>query len=273
MEINKEILNQFKGKKAVVILSGGLDSTTLLHFLAKVLKIKIYPLIFDYGQKHKIEIDYALEQVKELQKNFKVYKPMVFKLELDKLIKGFSALTDKEIKVPSFEELNKEKPITYVPYRNLVMISIALSYAEAKNCDFVFYGAQRHEGYTYWDVSKEFLKRLNQLSSLSDRKIKVLAPFIDLFKKEEILIGKELNIDYSKTWTCYRGPNKEGKACGECPSCKERIENFAKIGLIDPIQYEKEINWNELIKKLKENLNISEIIKKVEKELKEQLVI
>ncbi len=263
-------------EKAVVVLSGGLDSTTLLHYVAKELNYKIYPISFDYGQKHKIELEMAKWQVEKLRKEgYKIAKLKIVDMSFMKdLLKGSSALIDEEIEVPKLEEvLGEAQPITYVPYRNLIMLSIALSYAEAKDCKFVFYGAQRHDEYSgYWDTTIEFVKKVNDVSMLNrEHKIKIVAPFVNLHKWEEIILGKHLNVDYSKTWTCYKGPNKEGCACGVCPTCKDRIKAFAVAGFKDPICYEIKVNWDELIKKYKKEVEFESIKNKIRESIKEQI--
>jgi 7-cyano-7-deazaguanine synthase len=270
--MNKEY---FKNKKAVIILSGGMDSTTLLHYLVKELNIELYPLSFNYGQKHNYELEMAKWQVNELKKQgYKIHDLKIVEMSFIKnLLEGSSALIDNNIKVPKLEELkNPQQPLTYVPFRNLIMLSIALSYAEAKNCEFVFYGAQKGDEYGYWDTTLEFVKRVNKVADLNrEHKIKILAPFVNLYKWEELFIGKELKIDYSKTWTCYNGPDEKGRACGECPTCKERIKAFATVGIKDPIPYKVFINWEDLFKKYKTELNLQKIKSKIEESLNEQL--
>jgi len=274
VETNVEVFNM--PKKAVVVLSGGLDSTTLLYYVVKELNYEVFPISFDYGQKHKIELEMAKYQVNELRKEgFNVHELKIVDMSFMKeLLKGSSALIDENIEVPKLEEvLGEAQPITYVPYRNLIMLSIALSYAEAKNAKLVFYGAQRHDEYSgYWDTTMEFVKRVNEVSMLNrEHKIKIIAPFVNLHKWEEIIIGKELNVDYSKTWTCYKGPNEKGCACGECPTCRDRIKAFAVAGFKDPLCYAKEINWDELIKKYKKEIDINEVKAKIIQSITEQL--
>ena len=258
-------------KKVVVVLSGGLDSTTLLHYVVKRLGCEVYPISFYYGQKHDIELKMANWQVEQLQKEgYKVAELKVVDMSFMKdLLKGSTALVDENIEVPTLEEvLGEAQPITYVPYRNLVMLSIALSYAEAKGCEAVFYGAQRHDEYAgYWDTTWDFVEKVNEVSMLNrEHKIRILAPFVDLHKWEEIVIGKELSVDYSKTHTCYRGDN-----CGVCSTCRERVKSFAIAGIPDPLQYKVEVNWNELIAKYKKDLKFEEIEMKILNVLSEQL--
>ena len=262
-------------KKVVLVLSGGLDSTTLLHYSAKILNLEIFPISFDYGQKHKIELEMAKKQVEGLKEKFKVHDLKIVDMSFMKeLLKGSSALVDDEIEVPKLEEvLGEAQPITYVPFRNLIMLSIALSYAEAKGCDAVFYGAQRHDEYAgYWDTTMYFVEKVNEVAKLNrEHLIKVVAPFVNLHKWEEIIIGKELGVDYSKTWTCYKGPDEKGCACGECPTCKDRIKAFAVAGFKDPLCYRTNINWDELISKYKKEMSFNEINKKVQEEIRRQL--
>ena len=246
--------------KSVLILSGGLDSTTLLHYMAKDLE-EVYPISFIYGQKHNIEIDMAKEQV-EILKNDGYYIDDLKVIDMNfmgNLLKGSSALMDDDINIPTLEEvLGEPQPITYVPFRNLIFLSIALSYAESVDAEKVYYGAQRHDEYSgYWDTTLYFVKKLNDVAALNRlNKIKIVAPFVNLSKAEEIIIGRKIGVDYSKTWSCYKGSG-DGKACGICATCKDRIMAFVRAGIKDEVKYEVNIDWNNLINKHKE-FNLSD---------------
>jgi len=242
--------------KSIVILSGGLDSTTLLHYIVKELKEKVYPVSFIYGQKHSIEIEMAKEQVKILKdEGYNVNDLKIINMDfMNELLKGSSALVDNDIDIPTLEEvLGEPQPITYVPFRNLLFLSIALSYGEAVGAEKVYYGAQRHDEYSgYWDTTLCFVEKVNELVALNRlNKIRIVAPFVNLSKSEEIVIGKKLDIDYGKTWTCYEGM-KDGKACGVCATCRDRIMAFVRAGEKDLIPYSVYINWDDLINKYKE---------------------
>jgi 7-cyano-7-deazaguanine synthase len=251
--------------KAIVSISGGLDSTTLAHFVVKVLRNDIYPISFYYGQKHKVELEMAKYQVDELKKagesiGVKVYDHKIVDISFMKGLLGKStALVSDDVKVPTLEEIkgNEDQPITYVPFRNTILLSICLAYAEANKCDVVYYGAQQRDIYGYWDCTPEYVEAVNNVTKLNRRnKIKVIAPFINLKKSEIIVLGTSLNVDYSKTWSSYAVVDEENRiADSSNPTSQERILAFAQAGLIDPIKYNTEINWEVLIKN--HNLNIS----------------
>jgi len=251
--------------KAVVSISGGLDSTTLAHFVVKVLKNDIYPISFYYGQKHKIELEMAKYQVNELKKigesiGVKVYDHKVVDISFMKDLLGKStALVSNDVKVPTLEEIkgNEDQPITYVPFRNTILLSICLAYAEANKCDVVYYGAQQRDIYGYWDCTPEYVEAINNVTELNRRnKIKVIAPFINLKKGEIVVLGTGLGVDYSKTWSSYAVVDEENRiADSSNPTSQERILAFAQAGLVDPVKYDTEINWEVLIKNY--NLNIS----------------
>ena len=227
--------------KAVIILSGGLDSTTLLHYVKKELKYdEIYALTFNYGQRHKKEIECAKYQATSVGcKEHKIIDISFFK----DLTKGASALTDESIHVPHIKDvLGDPQPITYVPNRNMILLSIATAYAESVGASDVFYGAQAHDTYSgYWDASPEFLDKINEVLSLNRRHIiSIKAPFIHLKKRDLIALGLKLGVDYSRTWTCYNGKDK---ACGVCPTCSDRIKAWKDIGQKDPLEYAIDIEW------------------------------
>ncbi len=225
-------------KRAVVLLSGGLDSTTLLHYVIKKLGYdEIHALTVLYGQKHQREIEMADWQCNHLAEVVD-WKTIDIAL-LSELVEGASALTDDNIEVPALDTLDQDaltQPPTYVPNRNMIMLSLAAAYAESKGCEEIFYGAQAQDEYGYWDCTQEFIDRINDVLNLNRRnKVLIRAPFVNLRKSEELAIGLELGIDYAHTWTCYRGGEK---ACGECPTCVERLKAFRELNANDPLQYE-----------------------------------
>ena len=223
--------------KAVILLSGGLDSSTLLHYAMKRLNYRcLYAITFDYGQKHSREIWCAAWQAGALA--VKEHK-LVDMTALGALTAGASALTDAGIAVPDFDTLpagQRDQPPTYVPNRNMILLALASAYAEAQGIPDVFYGAQTQDRYGYWDCTPEFLDRMNAVLALNRRQaIGIKAPFVRMSKREIIAIGRDLGVDYAHTWTCYRG---EQKACGTCPACEDRLSAFRRLGWRDPLDYE-----------------------------------
>lgn len=224
-------------KKAVVLLSGGLDSTTALY-LAKKEGFEVYAISFDYGQRH----DKELECAKNIAKKAGVKDYVVVKTNMNAW--GGSALTDKNIDVPEGKEESKEIPITYVPARNMIFLSFAASYAEVVGAQDIFIGVSEVDYSGYVDCRKEFIDSMENTINLGTvcgaelgRKITIRTPFINMTKAEEIKLGMELGVDYSETWSCYKG---EEEACGVCDSCKLRIAAFEKAGSKDPLKYRGE---------------------------------
>jgi 7-cyano-7-deazaguanine synthase len=215
---------------AVVLLSGGVDSSTLLHHIKKSLKVRrLYALSFIYGQKHSREIEMAKWQAKAAG----ISEHRIIDISFfGDLIAGGSALTDPSIAVPDLADVKRsqrKQPPTYVPNRNMVMLSITAAYAEAKGCADVFYGAQAQDEYGYWDCTVDFVRRINHVLRLNRGKaVTVHAPFAGRPKSEVVKIGQALGVDYSHTWSCYRGRKKP---CGKCPSCVERQKAFEKVGV------------------------------------------
>ncbi|MGM0509290.1 MAG: 7-cyano-7-deazaguanine synthase QueC [Fusobacteriota bacterium] len=223
-------------KRAIVLLSGGLDSTTALY-LAKSKGYEVYTLSFNYGQRHNKELNLS----KEIAKKLKVKEHKVVNININSW--GGSALTDNNIDVPDYKE-GDEIPVTYVPARNMVFLSIAASYAEAVSAQSIFIGVSEVDYSGYVDCRQEFLDSMENainkgtvMGAEEGKKIKIEAPFINMTKTEEILLGKELGVDYGMTWSCYKG---EEEACGVCDSCKLRLQAFEKAGLKDPIKYKNQ---------------------------------
>ena len=221
-------------KSSVILLSGGLDSTTLLFYVKHRLKAEsIYALSFDYGQKHSRELEAAKWQAAAAG----VDSHTVVDISSFKdLLSNGCALTDEDIAVPSLSELDAEQrkqPPTYVPNRNMVLLSLAAAHAEASDSTDVFYGAQLQDEYGYWDCTPDFLAKMNAVFSLNRREAVVLrAPFMTMNKAEVLKLGLELGIDYSHTWSCYRG---ESGPCRTCPTCVEREKAFSAVGVDDPL--------------------------------------
>lgn len=220
---------------AVVLLSGGLDSTTLLHHVVRVLgRGPVQALSFNYGQRHARELECARWQAAAVGAEHRIID-LAF---LGELLAPGSALLDGGPPVPDLQDLDAtqlSQPPTYVPNRNMLLLAIAAAYAETYGTADVFYGAQAQDAYGYWDCTAEFLERFNAVLALNrGRAVHVHAPFVDLKKADILRRGLDLGVDYAHTWTCYRGGPT---ACGTCPTCVERLRAFAQAGLEDPLPY------------------------------------
>ena len=217
-----------ENNKVVTILSGGMDSATLLAKLVKEGK-EIYVLTFDYGQRHKKEIECAKELTKYYKDEIKEHKIIDIPT-----FKG-SALTD-DIDVPEGHYAQENMKLTVVPNRNMIMLSIAMGYAESVGAEVIYYGALGGDHFIYWDCRPDFLDAMNIVAMLNDlHDLKIVAPFMFMDKGDIVCMGKSLGVPYQLTWTCYKG-NK--KVCGKCGSCTERLEAFKKAGMEDPISFE-----------------------------------
>lgn len=232
-----------KQKNKIVVLSGGLDSTILTYYLVKKYKKEnIIALTFNYNQKHKYEINKAKITCKKL----KIRHSILNISFLSQIIKNVSSLSlNSNIQVPNIKDvLGEPQPSSYVPFRNLIFTSLALSVAESNNANKIYLGLQSHDLYNYWDTSEDFLESLNNISLLNRKNlIKIKAPFVNFSKKEEIILATKLKVPFEDTITCYDF-NKNKVSCGVCPSCSERIKNFIDAKIKDPIKYRKKINWN-----------------------------
>ena len=224
---------------AVVLLSGGLDSSTVLAIALKI-GYEVHALSFDYGQRHSRE----LESAKKIAKYFNVPHKII-KINLRQI--GGSALTDN-IEVPERDvnEIEKEIPITYVPARNTILLSLALGYAEVIDADAIFYGANAIDYSGYPDCRPEYVEAFERVANLGTKRgvegkpIKIIAPIIHMTKAEIIKKGMELGVPYKLTWSCYKGGEK---ACGKCDSCLLRLKGFMKAGYEDPLEYETYPNF------------------------------
>lgn len=222
--------------KAIVLLSGGIDSSTTLA-IAKKEGFAVYALTVSYGQRHKVELDAAKNVA-----NFLGVQEHKF-LNLDIGAFGGSALTS-EIDVPesSWEGDNQDIPITYVPARNTVLLSVALCWAEVIGAENIFIGATYVDYSGYPDCRPEFLKAFEHLANLATKagvegaEFKINAPLLYLRKSEIIRIGVDSGLDYSLTHSCY-DPAPQGHACGKCDSCIIRKRGFAEAGIPDPTRY------------------------------------
>ncbi|WP_438448632.1 7-cyano-7-deazaguanine synthase QueC [Gorillibacterium sp. sgz5001074] len=221
-------------KKAVVILSGGLDSTTCMG-IAQDQGYELYPITFDYGQRHRIE----LENARKVAEHYgTAARHKVIRLDFLRDFGG-SALTDETIEVPT--ELDETViPVTYVPGRNLLFLSIATSYAEVQGAEAIFIGVNALDYSGYPDCRPEFIAKVEEVIryatkvGVEGKPIKIETPLIHWTKADIIKEGMRLNVPYALTTSCYNG---EEEACGECDSCRLRLKGFADAGLTDPIRY------------------------------------
>lgn len=218
------------GKKAVIILSGGLDSTTLLYdIISQGYEVKA--ISFDYNQKHKKELDKAKLTCKKLNIEHKV-------LNLDVLNQiAPSALTRDDWSIPEGHYEDENMKQTVVPNRNMVLLSLATSYGVAEKADKLFYGAHAGDHEIYPDCRKEFVDKMSDVIKICDwHEVSLEAPYWNFTKGDIVKRGIELGVPYEDTWTCYKGLEK---ACGKCGSCQERLEAFSVNKLTDPLEYEK----------------------------------
>jgi 7-cyano-7-deazaguanine synthase len=219
---------------AVVLFSGGIDSTTTL---AVALSLGYRPIVlsFDYGQKHRLEI----EKGKLVLQQFSIDSHVIFPINLTLI--GGSALTSG-MPVPKFREIDSSIPVTYVPGRNLIFLSLAAAIGETRNAYDLFYGANILDYSGYPDCRPEFIAALEQTlqtgtkSGVEGKRIKIHAPLLKMSKAEIIRKGLDLGVDYSHTHSCY-DPTQEGNACGACDSCLIRQKGFAEAGVKDPAVY------------------------------------
>ena len=215
-------------KNLIVILSGGMDSTTMLYDLKNKYNI-VGALSFNYGQKHKKEIEFASITCKKLKIEHKVVNLSSIK----ELIK--SALTSN-IDVPEGHYEQENMKLTVVPFRNTIMLTIAGGYAISKKAKYIAFGAHSGDHAIYPDCREEYVKQINNLFKIADYyPVKVLAPYIKLNKISILKKGIKLKVPYQDTWTCYKGRKL---ACGKCGSCQERLEAFKKNKIKDPLKYE-----------------------------------
>lgn len=222
-------------KKAVVLLSGGLDSATALA-IAKTEGFECYALSFRYGQRHAIELECA-QQVADTQ-GVTEHRT----IDIDLAVFGGSALTDMNIDVPHDADANDEIPVTYVPARNTIFLSYALAWAEVLGSTDIFIGVNALDYSGYPDCRPEFIAAYEAMANLATvagvqgHKLTIHVPLIDMTKAEIIKRGLDLGVDYAKTTSCY-DPAPDGRACGHCDSCLLRLKGFSEIGKDDPRPY------------------------------------
>jgi 7-cyano-7-deazaguanine synthase len=229
-------------KKAISLISGGLDSC-VSSYIAKDKGYKIYGISFRYGQRHQRELDCA----KIISDSLGVQNHIIIDIDFRKF--GDTSLLNssfEKIENHNLNDIGKEIPRTYVPGRNTIFLSFALSYAESIDADSIFIGVNAIDYSGYPDCRPEFINAFQQMANLAlkksvmGNKIKIETPLINLKKYEIIKIGKKLNIPFAETWSCYRG---DDKACGRCDSCLLRLKGFKKAKIKDPIEYKYLPKW------------------------------
>ena len=222
--------------KAVVLVSGGLDSTTCLA-MAREKGFDLYALTFNYGQRH----DHELNSAKMVVDFFNIQNHSIIDIDLAQF--GGSALTDK-IDVPKKRDLSDmaEIPVTYVPARNTVFLSLALAWAEVLGSFDIFIGVNALDYSGYPDCRPEYISSFEKTANLATKagvsgsSFRMHTPLIDMTKSEIVKVGMDLGVDYSLTSSCY-DPDQEGNPCGLCDACYLRLKGFKEAGIIDPLNY------------------------------------
>lgn len=225
--------------RAVILLSGGLDSTVCMA-VAQSQGYELYPISFNYHQRHSRELACA----KEVASHYNVKKHLVIETNMDAI--GGSALTDSALQVPAGDVAAASIPVTYVPARNLIFLSYALGYAEVVGADRIFIGVNALDYSGYPDCRPEFIELFQHLADYSTkaavqdgRHIQVETPLLQLGKKDIVMLGKKLAAPLHLTTSCYNGAEA---ACGVCDSCLLRLKGFAEAGSTDPILYQQRGN-------------------------------
>ncbi len=222
-------------KKCVVLLSGGLDSSTCLA-VAKDHGYDCFTLSIDYGQRHVAELVASQKIAQTLTTN----PHQVVQINLDSI--GGSALTDQNIDVPDYGASREDIPVTYVPARNTIFLSTALAYAEVVGANAIFIGVTAVDYSGYPDCRAEYIQAFETMANLATKagvegqKLSIMTPLIDLEKSKIIQMGNNLGFDYGLTVSCYNA-NAAGEACGVCDSCHYRKKGFEQAGISDPTRY------------------------------------
>ncbi len=225
---------------AIVLLSGGMDSATALA-VAKAEGFDVIALTFDYGQRHRKEVEVA----RKLAKHFGVRDHRIVSLDLRGI--GGSALTDRRIPLPQqrrLEEIGQGIPPTYVPARNTIFLSYALGLAEASGAKAIFIASNYIDYSGYPDCRPEFFRAFQEVARLGTKRgvegdvIEIHTPLISMTKADIVRKGQELEVPWELTWSCYRGADK---ACGVCDSCQLRLKGFREAGVKDPLPYARRV--------------------------------
>ena len=216
-------------ENVVVIYSGGMDSFTVLHKAIQEGKT-VHALSFDYGQRHKKELDYAARVCETLGVAHKVVD-----ISAINSIVGGSALTS-DIEVPEGHYEEPSMQTTVVPNRNMILLSLAVGYAVSLEAEKVYYGAHSGDHAIYPDCRPEFVQKMNEVCGIANyTSVEIVTPYLHASKDAILTDGLAMELDYSQTWTCYNGREK---ACGQCGACQERLEAFAANQCTDPLEYE-----------------------------------
>jgi len=216
-------------QKVVVIFSGGMDSFTVLNLAVKK-GLEVFALSFNYGQRHKKELDYAASACQSLGVQHKVVDISA----INQLIGGSSLTSDIDVAEGHYEEGSMKS--TVVPNRNMILLSMAVGYAVSIDANKVYYGAHSGDHAIYPDCRPEFVNKMNDVCAIANYEaVEIVTPYLDVSKTAILTAGLEMGLDYNQTWTCYNGREK---ACGKCGACQERLEAFTENGLSDPLDYE-----------------------------------
>ena len=245
-------------KKLVLTLSGGMDSSVLLYMAQDRGYNEIHTLTFDYGQRHKKELECVNKQLSNFNEtydgriNLKVTNK-VLDVKYIKDIAPTSSLTNKDIDNPKISEMAGDaQPVSYVPFRNMMFLSICASYAEGIDADAVWYGAAEVDSLAgYWDGSKESVDTVNRVTDLNrEKRITIEAPLLNMSKAAIVKEGLRLGVKYGDTWTCYSN-REDGLADATTPSSSMRVKGFIDAGYKDPIQYVQQEKLDKLYKENK----------------------
>lgn len=245
MNLNEILASMPDTEKVIVTHSGGLDSSTAVILAAhKYGAENVFSVGYDYGQKQRVE----LERATQLCEKIGVHREVLDLSILGQIAKPMSAnIFGTDVDMPTIQDvLGEPQPKTYVPYRNMILFSLTAAYAEAMGAEYVFAGIQATDAYGYWDTTPSFAEAMNAAMGMNRNcPVKLVAPFNTLTKDEEIALLQELGQEhlYEYTLTCY-DPDSDGRSCGRCPSCAERIKAFMDRGMRDPVEYQLEIPWN-----------------------------
>jgi len=242
-------------KKLVLTLSGGMDSSVLLYMAQDRGYDHIHTLTFDYGQRHKKELECVNKQLSNFNEKYSGWFNLkitnkVLDVKYIKDIAPTSSLTNKDIDNPDISEMAGDaQPVSYVPFRNLMFLSICASYAEGVDADTVWYGAAEVDSLAgYWDGSKEFVDTVNRVTDLNrEKRIAIEAPLLNMSKAEIIEEGLRLGVKYGDTWTCYSN-REDGLADATTPSSSMRVKGFIDAGYEDPIRYVQQEKLDNLYK-------------------------